>query len=97
MYVQQIRVCNKISKGIGILVRIRTKLNADILVALYLSSIQLYLECCNIILASQYTVHLIQLFIKQKKAIQKSSTSIMECTHWDFIYRTWATYPVQYK
>ena len=31
---------------------------------------QVYLEFCNIIWASQHTVHLTQLFIKQKKAIR---------------------------
>ena len=47
--------------------RIRTKLNDDISLTLYLTLIQAYLEYFNIISAS--VVHLPQLFIKQKKAI----------------------------
>ena len=66
------RQLTKVGKSIGILVRIKTELhhvNADILLTIYLTLMEPYLECCNIIGTSEHTVHLTQLFIKEKKAI----------------------------
>ena len=72
-------VCNKVSNSIGILVRIRTKLNDDILLTLYLTLIQPYLEYCYIIWASQHTAHLLNNNLKyyQQSAISVESKQLI--------------------
>jgi hypothetical protein len=63
-------VCNKISKNIGILFKIRHNLTPATLLMLYNTMIQPYYEYCNIVWGVGSTTLLDYLFRKQKKALR---------------------------
>ena len=63
-------VCNKISKTIGILYKIRPYVNIDNMKNLYYTLIYPYLIYCNIIWAGTYATHLSPLILIQKKIIR---------------------------
>jgi hypothetical protein len=71
-------VCNKVSKSIGILYKVRKNVKSDILLTLYHTLIEPYFLYCNIVWASQNTVYLHKLLLKQKKAVR-----IVTCAKWD--------------
>ena len=60
-------VFKKVRKSINILIGIRHNLNTDILFTLYNMLIQPYFMYCNIVWASQRSLHLQHLLIKEKK------------------------------
>ena len=62
--------CNKVSKNIGILRRIKNKIPATLLRNLYFTLINPYFEYCNIIWAMSSSVALDKLFCFQKRAIR---------------------------
>ena len=62
-------VTSKISKNIGIILKIRRNVPAENLIILYHTLIQPYLYYCNIIWGSDCTTFLENLFRKQKNAI----------------------------
>ena len=59
-------LCNKISKSIGIMLRVKNDVDANVLKMLYHSLIQPYFQYCNIIWATHDTQHIELLFRKQK-------------------------------
>lgn len=61
---------NKISKSLGILLKIRKTLHSDTLLMLYRTLIQPYIEYCNIVWASESSSALTNLYRKQKKAVR---------------------------
>jgi hypothetical protein len=63
-------VCTKVSKSIGILLRIRNSVPSNILITLYHTLILPYFNYCNIVWGSQNATALDKLFRKQKKAIR---------------------------
>ena len=63
-------VCKKVSKNVGILLRMRKTIPGDILLTLYYTLIEPYFSYCNIVWGSNNSVYLDQLFRKQKKAIR---------------------------
>ena len=65
-------LCNKVSKSIGIMLRIKKNVDVNVLKMLYHSLIQPYFQYCNIIWATQ---HIESLFRKQKKAVRIISLS----------------------
>ena len=63
-------ICNKISKSIGIIYRLKDVLPRHCLFSLYYSFIYPYLTYCNLIWGGTYDTHLNPLNILQKKAIR---------------------------
>ena len=57
----------KISKGLGILARLRHYLPSRILVNLYYTLVHPYFDYCNIIWATDYSTSLNNLFLLQKR------------------------------
>ena len=68
-------VSSKLSKNIGILVKINYKIPSATLIQLYHTCVQSYLEYCNIIWAADSNISLTTLFIKQEKEIRIISHS----------------------
>jgi hypothetical protein len=66
-------VCNKVSKNIGILFKVRYNLTSNTLVMLYRTLIHPYFEYCNIIWAAGSNHSLEYLFRKQKKSLRAIS------------------------
>ena len=71
-------VCSKVSKNVGILYKVKNNVKSDVLVTLYHTLFQPYLQYCNIVWASQNNIHLQKLFVKQKKAVR-----ILTNAKWD--------------
>ena len=65
----------KISKGLGILVRLRHCLPSRILVNLYYTLVHPYFDYCNIIWATGSRTSLNNLFLLQKKAMRITTNS----------------------
>jgi len=63
-------VCNKISKNIGIIRKVKTLISRNILMTLYYSLIYPYLTYCNIIWASTYTTSIKPLYLLQKRFVR---------------------------
>ena len=63
-------ICNKISKGIGILIRARRTLGTKALVILYNTLVKPYFTYCNIIWGNTYIKNLNRVKILQKKIIR---------------------------
>ena len=63
-------ISSKVSKSIGILLRIRKNVPNDVLPTLYHTLIEPYFSYCNIIWGTQCSKHLDQLYHKQKKVIR---------------------------
>ena len=61
-------LCTKISKNITVIFKVRHNLNKNTVLLLYRSLIQLYLDYCNIIWATDHSNNLERLFRKQKKS-----------------------------
>ena len=68
-------VCNKVSKHIGILRRIKHKIPVTLLKSLYYTLINPYFNYCNIIWATSSSVALDKLFRLQKRAIRLVANS----------------------
>jgi hypothetical protein len=68
-------VCNKVSKHIGVLRRIKHKIPVTLLRSLYYTLIHPYFDYCNIIWAISSTVALDKLFRLQKRAIRLIANS----------------------
>ena len=68
-------VCNKVSKHVGILRRIKNKIPVSLLRSLYFTLVNPYFEYCNIIWAICSSVVLEKLFRIQKKAIRLIANS----------------------
>lgn len=68
-------VCNKVSKHVGILRRIKHKIPVTLLRSLYYTLINPYLDYCNIIWAISSSVVLDKLFGLQKRAIRLITNS----------------------
>ena len=58
-------LCNKVSKSIGIMLRVKTNVDANVL-KMYHSLIQPYFQYCNIIWATHHTQHIELIFRKKK-------------------------------
>ena len=63
-------ISNKVSKSIGLLLKIRKYVPNDVLLTLYHTLIEPYFSYCNIIWGTHHSKYLDQLFVKQKKAIR---------------------------
>jgi len=63
-------ICNKISKGIGIIKKVRDILSKDTLLGLYYTFIYPYLSYCNIIWGRAANIYLNRLFILQKRIMR---------------------------
>ena len=59
-------ISSKVSKSIGILLRIRKNVPNDVLLTLYHTLIEPHFSCCNIIWGTHCFKHLDQLYHKQK-------------------------------
>jgi len=68
-------LCNKVSKNIGILRRIKNKIPVSLLRNLYLTLINPYFEYCNVIWAISSFIALVKLFRIQKRAIRLIANS----------------------
>ena len=64
------KVCNKISKSIGIMYKLRNYVSLCVMKQVYYSLIYPYLNYCIRIYAATYSTHLTRLFILQKRAIR---------------------------
>jgi len=63
-------ICNKISKGIGIVRKVKDLLNKQTLLTLYYTFIYPYLTYCNLVWGRAANVHLSRLFLLQKRIIR---------------------------
>lgn len=63
-------LCNKMAKGIGILKKVKYKLDKKTLINLYYSFVFPYLTYCNIIWGNSAKVHINRLFILQKRILR---------------------------
>ena len=63
-------ICNKLSKTVGILFKIRNCVPSDLMVQLYYSLAYPYIHYCNLIWANTYHVHLKPIITLQKKLIR---------------------------
>jgi len=63
-------ISNKISKGIGVIRKVKDLLNKDTLRTLYYTFIYPYLTYCNLIWGRAANVHLSRLFLLQKRIIR---------------------------
>jgi len=63
-------VSNKITKNIGVLLRVRHYLHKHILFNLYYTLIFPYLSNCKLLWGSKFKTYLIHLFILQKRALE---------------------------
>ena len=63
-------LCNKISKGIGIIRKVRDVLNKDTLINLYYTFIYPYLTYCNIVWGRAANIHLSRLHLLQKRVLR---------------------------
>ena len=63
-------ISSKVSKSIGILLRIRKNVPNDVLLTLYHMLIEPYFSYCNIIRGTHCSKYLDQLYRKQKKAVR---------------------------
>jgi len=63
-------LCNKMAKGIGILKKVRYKLDRKTLINLYYTFIFPYLTYCNIIWGSSAKVHVNRLLVLQKRILR---------------------------
>ena len=68
-------LCNKVSKSIGILLRVKKNVDVNVLKMFFYSLIQPYFQYCNIIMATRHTQHIELLFRKQEKAVRIISLS----------------------
>ena len=71
-------VCSKVSKNVGIPYKVKNNVKSDVLVTLYHTLINPYLQDCNIVWASQNNIHLQKLFVKRTKAVR-----ILANAKWD--------------
>ena len=72
-------VCNKLSKSVGIISRLRSVFPAFILRTLYCSLILPYISYCNIVWANGFPSNLRNLVHLQKKAIRAITNSHCRC------------------
>ena len=72
-------VCSKVSRGIGIISRLRFILPRNILLTLYHSIILAHLTYCNIVWGNTYKNYLNKLIILQKRSIRLASLSPYNC------------------
>ena len=63
-------ICNKISKGIGIIRKVKDLLNKETLVTLYYTFIYPYLTYCNLVWGRAANVHLSRLYLLQKRIMR---------------------------
>ena len=63
-------ICNKISKSIAILRRLKYSFPRHILLMIYMSLIYSYINYCNVVWGSAYKSHLNPLIVLQKKAVR---------------------------
>jgi hypothetical protein len=63
-------VCNKVSKGIGIIKKVKDILNKDTLLGLYYTFIYPYLTYCNLIWGKSANCYLSRLLLLQKRIIR---------------------------
>ena len=63
-------ICNKLSKTVGILYKIRNCVPSDLMVQLYYSLAYPYIHYCNLIWGNTYHVHLKPIITLQKKFIR---------------------------
>ena len=70
-----IHICDKISKSIAILYKIRHSFPNYILRMIYMSLIYTYINYCNMIWGSAYECHLNPLVVLQKKAVRLINNS----------------------
>jgi len=68
-------VCNKVSKHIGILRRIKNKIPVTLFRNSYFTLINLYFEYCNVIWAIYSSIALVELFRIPMKAIRLIANS----------------------
>ena len=68
-------LCNKVSKSIGIMLRVKKNFDVNVLKMLYHSLIHSYFQYCNIIWETHDTQHIELLFRKQKKGVRIISLS----------------------
>ena len=59
-------LCNKVSKSIAIMLRVKNNIDANVLKLLYHNLTQPYFQSWSIILATQHTQQIELLFCKQK-------------------------------
>ena len=64
------KLCNKISKGIGLIKKVRYKLQRKTLLNLYFTFIQPYLTYCNVVWGNAAQMHLKQLLVLQKRVLR---------------------------
>ena len=62
--------CNKVSKGIGIIYKIRHLIPRNILINLYFTLVHPYCQCCNIVCASNPSLSISKLSKMQKRAMR---------------------------
>ena len=58
-------VCNKVSKSIGIMLRVKNNVDTNVFKMLYFSLMQPYFQYCNIIWTPYHTQYIELLFRKQ--------------------------------
>ena len=75
------KLCNKMSKGIGLIKKVRYKLQRKTLINLYFTFIQPYLMYCNVVWGNAAQMHLNQLLVLQKRVLRIIyNTKYMEST-----------------
>ena len=78
-------IYSKVSKSIGIFLRIRKNVPNDVLLTLYHTLIEPYFSYCSIIWGTHCSKHLDQLYHKQKKVIRIIANAKCKCTHCSLI------------
>jgi hypothetical protein len=63
-------ICNKLSKSVGILHRLKHSVPSEVMINLYYSFVYPYLLYCNLAWGGTYSSHIQPLFIIQKKVIR---------------------------
>ena len=79
-------ISNKISKSVGIIFRASSYLTRASLRTLYFSMVYPYLQYCNIVWASTYSINLRRIVVLQKRIIRILNTSKFDA-HTDSICR----------
>ena len=68
-------ICNKVSKGIGIICKIRYLIPHNILINIYFTLVHPYFQYCNIVWASNSSLSLTKLSKMQKRAMRVITNS----------------------
>ena len=81
-------ICNNISKNIGIIKKVKSKLNKKTLVNLYYTFIYPYITYCNIVWGRASTIYLSKINLLQKRIIRIIS-HVGFRNHTQFLFKTY--------